>query len=134
MANKTIYVRDADLPLLDAFDGESISAAFSAFLRERNQRMVPKEKEILQLLASIKEGKIEAEKEGLTVQVDQLKRAEVEATKIRDALRANDPRTARLLWFGARSHYSSANNGLRRYRTIVESVSRALRETDRTKT
>src|SRR3712207_1476134 len=57
MPNKTLYVRDADLPLFEQAQemlGESTSAMFAEFLRERVTNMRPEEGRIVALIDEIK--------------------------------------------------------------------------------
>jgi hypothetical protein len=56
MPNKTIYVRDTDLPLLEQAQehfGESVSSMFADFLRERLTNLTPEENRIIGLLNQI---------------------------------------------------------------------------------
>jgi hypothetical protein len=56
MPNKTIYVKDTDLPLLEQAQeqfGESVSSMFADFLRERVARLTPEESRIVDLLNQI---------------------------------------------------------------------------------
>jgi hypothetical protein len=56
MPNKTIYVKDADLPLLEQAQeqlGESVSSIFAEFLRERVARLSPEENRIVDLINQI---------------------------------------------------------------------------------
>jgi hypothetical protein len=56
MPNKTIYVKDADLPLLEQAQeqlGDSVSSMFSDFLRERAAKLSPEENRIIELINQI---------------------------------------------------------------------------------
>jgi hypothetical protein len=56
MPNKTIYVKDTDLPLLERAQeqlGDSVSSMFAEFLRERVAKMTPEENRILELINQI---------------------------------------------------------------------------------
>ena len=53
MPNKTIYVKDADLPLVEQAAeqlGESVSSMFAQFLRERVAKLTPEERSIIDLI------------------------------------------------------------------------------------
>jgi len=68
MPNKTLYVKDADLPLLEQAQeqlGDSISSMFAQFLRERVARLTPEENRIIELI-----GQIAATRETLKTQRD----------------------------------------------------------------
>ena len=56
MPNKTIYVKDTDLPLLEQAQeqlGDSISSMFAEFLRERVAKLTPEESRIIELIKQI---------------------------------------------------------------------------------
>ena len=56
MPNKTIYVKDTDLPLLEQAQaqlGDSVSSMFAEFLRERVARLTPEENRIIELIDKI---------------------------------------------------------------------------------
>src|SRR3982750_4680050 len=56
MPNKTIYVKDSDLPLLEQAQeqlGDSVSSMFAEFLRERVAKLTPEENRIIELINEI---------------------------------------------------------------------------------
>ena len=56
MPNKTIYVKDTDLPLLEQAQeqlGDSVSSMFAEFLRERVAKLSPEENRIIELVNQI---------------------------------------------------------------------------------
>src|SRR3954447_9800779 len=56
MPNKTIYIKDADLPLLEQAQaqlGDSVSSMFAEFLRERAVNLTPEENRIIDLINQI---------------------------------------------------------------------------------
>ena len=56
MPNKTIYVKDPDLRLLEQAQeqlGESVSSLFAEFLRERVAKLSPEENRIIDLINQI---------------------------------------------------------------------------------
>jgi hypothetical protein len=56
MPNKTIYVKDTDLPLLEQAQkqlGDSVSSMFAEFLRERVAKLSPEENQIIELINQI---------------------------------------------------------------------------------
>ena len=56
MPNKTIYIKDADLPLLAQAQeqlGDSVSSMFAEFLRERAAKLTPEENRIIELINQI---------------------------------------------------------------------------------
>ena len=62
MPNKTIYVKDTDLPLLEQAQeqlGDSVSSMFAEFLRERVAKLTPEEWHRTGLMAGTTEITIE---------------------------------------------------------------------------
>src|SRR5437868_11936879 len=56
MPNKTIYVKNTDLPLLAQTQdqlGDSVSSMFAEFLRERVAKLTPEENRIIELIKQI---------------------------------------------------------------------------------
>src|ERR1700733_14738911 len=56
MPNKTIYIKDADLPLLAQAQeqlGDSVSSMFAEFLRQRVAKLTPEENRIIELIGQI---------------------------------------------------------------------------------
>src|SRR3954471_8184623 len=56
MPNKTIYVKDTDLSLLEQAQeqlGDSVSSMFAEFLRERVAKLTPEEHRIIELINQI---------------------------------------------------------------------------------
>ena len=56
MPNKTIYVKDTDLSLLEQAQdqlGDSVSSMFAEFLRERVAKLTPEENRIIELINQI---------------------------------------------------------------------------------
>src|SRR4030081_1116748 len=106
MPNKTIYVRDTDLPLLEQAQeqlGDSVSSMFAEFLRERVANLTPVERSIIDLVNQITR-KREALKKAprLPPFIDGVY-AEVEANaqKALKSLRAGEIRSAKVLWYAA---------------------------------
>src|SRR5579859_3924445 len=56
MPNKTIYVKDVDLPLLEQAQeqlGDSVSSMFAEFLRDRVAKLTPEESRIIEFVNEI---------------------------------------------------------------------------------
>jgi hypothetical protein len=59
LRSRTIYVRDADVPLFDRAQdelGKSVSALFAEFLKERLGSVTESEKAVLELIAQSRRG------------------------------------------------------------------------------
>ncbi|HEV3331609.1 MAG TPA: hypothetical protein VG096_11545 [Bryobacteraceae bacterium] len=131
MPNKTIYVRDADVPLLERASeelGESISALFASFLRDRVATLTSQEKQVVQLIKRIREDRVRLHKEGTSKEaVSEFQQAEAYALKVLEAVRKQDYEAARNLWFGANSYHAIAHRSAANYRKIAVEIDRVLR-------
>ncbi len=131
MPNKTIYVRDVDLPLFDTASeelGESVSALFASFLRERLAAMTSKERQAVQLMKRIRQDRERREREGgSTVALSEIKQAEAYALKVLEAVRKQDYESARNLWFGANFCHATAHRSASQYQKIRAEIGRILR-------
>src|SRR5882757_6837505 len=99
MPNKTIYVKDADLPLFEQAQellGESVSSMFAEFLKERVGKLSPEER-MVELLNQISRKRVAVKKErGLPPFIDGIyAEAETYAKKAVKQLRAGDVRRAK---------------------------------------
>src|SRR5688572_7633854 len=66
MPNKTLYVKDADVPLFELAQeqlGESVSSIFAEFLRDRVANLTPEEGRIIALLNQIRDNRETAKKD-----------------------------------------------------------------------
>ena len=66
MPNKTIYVKDADVPLFEQAQeqlGDSVSAMFAEFLRDRVANLTPEEGRLIAFLNQIRENRETAKKD-----------------------------------------------------------------------
>ena len=123
MPNKTIYVKDSDLPLLEQAQeqlGDSVSSMFAEFLRERVAKLTPEENRIIELINNIVEARQGLEKErGLPQFVDgEYAEAEVHAQNALKSLRAGNIRKTKALYWAATSYYERAQRNTREVREL----------------
>lgn len=130
MPNKTIYVKDTDLPIFDEAQkelGESISSLFASFLRERLANLTEQEKQVRNLIKQIKRDREGVAKEGVGGESkSDFDQAEAYARKVLEAIRNKDHVTARNLWSGAQSYQAIAQRSAESYRKLSKAIDRAL--------
>src|SRR5436305_10035889 len=99
MPNKTIYVKDTDLSLLEQAQeqlGDSVSSLFAEFLRERVATLTPEEGRIIELMNQTARKREDLKKEGTLPEYMQGEYAEAEsyAAKALKSLRGGEIRNA----------------------------------------
>jgi predicted O-methyltransferase YrrM len=113
MPNKTIYVKEADLPLLEQAQeqlGDSVSSMFAEFLRQRLAKLSPEENRIIELIHQI-----EATRESLKGQQNvpafidaEHAEAQTYAEGALRSLREGDIRKAKTLFWAANAYHEKA--------------------------
>lgn len=131
MPNKTIYVKDADLPLLEQAQeqlGDSVSSMFAEFLRERVAKMTPVERTIIDLMNQIARKREELKKERSLPQFIDGQYAEVEAyaEKALKSLRAGEVRNAKVLWYAANAYHEVAARDVKETRELAQKIGELL--------
>lgn len=129
MPNKTIYVKDADLPLLEQAAeqlGESVSSMFAQFLRERVAKLTPEERSIIDLINQMSRKRDALKRERSLPEFMDAEYAEVEACaeKALKSLRAGEIRNAKVLWYAANSYRDLAERDLKETRELVEKIAK----------
>jgi len=132
MPNKTIYVREADLPLFERAQeqlGDSISSMFAEFLRERLGNTTPEENKIIELLNQIGRRRQAAQKDSSTPGFVGAEYAEAEeyAEKALSSLRSGKVRNAKALFFGATVYYERAEKDFKWTKDVNEKIKGLLR-------
>jgi hypothetical protein len=131
MPNKTIYLRDADLPLFEQAQeqlGESVSSLFAEFLRDRVAKVTPEDHKITELVNQIM-GKREAvRKERGVPEFIEGEYAEAEAygEKALKSLRAGEIRSAKIFFYAANAYHEWAERDLKRTREFGEKMAEML--------
>jgi hypothetical protein len=130
MPNKTIYVKDADLPLFEQAQellGDSVSAMFAEFLRERVAAVDPEDR-VVDLLKQIARSRAAAVKEkGLPGFIDaEYAEAGSYAERALKSLRTGSIRKAKVLLFGANTYFQRAERDAREARELSEKIAKML--------
>jgi hypothetical protein len=130
MPNKTIYVKDSDLPLFEQAQellGDSVSSMFAEFLKERVGKVTPEERMAeLVLQISRKRGALKKER-GLPQFIDAIyAEAEAHAKKAVKSLRAGDVRQAKTLYYAANVYHERAERSVKEARELGEKITELL--------
>lgn len=131
MPNKTIYVKDTDLPLLEQAQeqlGDSVSSMFAEFLRERLAKLTPEESRIIERINQITQKRETVRKErGLPEFLEsEYAEAEAYAEKSLKSLRAGNIRDAKVLYWAANAYYEGAERDLKDKRQLAERIGELL--------
>jgi hypothetical protein len=131
MPNKTIYVKDSDLPLLEQAQeqlGDSISSMFADFLRQRVARLTPEENTIIELINRISKTRESVKKEGnLSDFVDGLyAHAEISASKALKSVRAHKIRETKTFYWEANWYYEKAQRDVKEIRETDRKIAELL--------
>ncbi len=136
MPNKTLYVKDADLPLMEQAQeqlGESISSIFAEFLRERVAKLTPEENRIIELTNRIARKREMIRKDrGVPGFVEgEYAEAETHASKALKSLRKGEIRSAKALFWAANAFFERAERDEKEIRELVQKVATLLGEDDK---
>ncbi len=128
--NKTIYVKDSDLPLFEQAHellGESVSSMFAEFLKERVGKLTP-EQRMAELLNQISRKRAALKSEhGLPLFIDGVyAQAETYAKKALKSLRANEIHRAKALYYGANIYHAWAERDAKDVRELVAKITEML--------
>jgi hypothetical protein len=133
MASKTIYVKDADIPLFEQAQevlGESISSLFAVFLRERIANITPAERRILELIGEIaRKRELVKQQPGLPTFIDsEYAEAEAHAAKAIDSLRSGEIKLAKVFFHAANTYHDGADRDRRESERLSEKMVEIMRE------
>ena len=130
MPNKTIYVKDADVPLFEhaqALLGDSVSSMFAEFLKERVGKVKPEERmteSINQISRMRKALKNEA---GLAKLLNGIYgEAEAYARRALKNLRAGRIKEAKMLYYAANAYLALAEHNAKEMRALEEKITGVL--------
>src|SRR5690348_8058299 len=131
MPNKTIYVKDSDLPLLEQAQqqlGDSVSSMFAEFLRERVAKLTPEENRIIELI-----NQITSARDALKHDRDLPPFIESEhgealsyAEKALQSFRAGDIRRTKALFWAANTYYERAQCDRNEVKEVTEKIAGML--------
>jgi len=113
MPNKTIYVKDTDLPLLEQAQeqlGESVSSMFAEFLRERVAKLSPEENRIIELINQITAKREAVKKQRDLPEFIESEHAEAQsyAERALKSFRAGEIRKTKALFWAANAYHDRA--------------------------
>ena len=113
MPNKTIYVKDTDLPLLEQAQeqlGDSVSSMFAEFLRERVAKLTPEENRIIELITQITTAREALKKQRDLPEFIDSEHAEAQsyAEKALKSVRAGEIRKTKTFFWAANGYYERA--------------------------
>jgi hypothetical protein len=136
MPNKTIYVKETDLPLFEQAQeqlGDSVSSLFAQFLRERVAGLTPEEHRIIELLNQIDSKREALKKDRRAPEFIDLEYAEAEqhASKSLKALRAGDIAKTKALFYAANFYYEKAERDLAETRDLGDRLESMLKRVER---
>ena len=135
MPNKTIYVKDTDLSLLEQAQeqlGDSVSSMFAEFLRERVAKLTPQEHRIIELI-----NQITTVREALKRQRDlpefidsEHAEAQLYAEKALKSFRAADTRKTKALFWAANAYRDRAQRDAKEVRELNDKIAGLLGRND----
>jgi hypothetical protein len=130
MPNKTIYVKDADLPLFEQAQellGESVSSMFAEFLKDRVGKVTPEER-MAKLVNHILQKRDALKKEpGLPRFIDSVyAEAEAYAKKAVKSLRRHEARKTKTLYYAAHVYHQMAERDAKEARELREKLTNVL--------
>src|SRR5260370_41915684 len=131
MPNKTIYVKDTDLPLLEQAQeqlGDSVSSMFAEFLRERVAKLTPEENRIIELINQITKTREAVKKERGSPEFIESEHAQAEAyaENALKSLRAGDIRKTKALYWAANAYYERAQRDTKETRELNGRIAELL--------
>jgi hypothetical protein len=136
MPNKTIYVKDTDLPLLEQAQeqlGDSVSSMFAEFLRQQVANLTPEENRIIGLV-----NQIITLREALKRQRDlpdfidrEYAEAQSYAEKALKSFRAGEIRRTKALFWAANAYQERAQRDVKEVRELNEKIAGLLGRNDK---
>ena len=127
MPNKTLYVKDADLPLFEQAQeqlGDSVSSMFAEFLRERVAGLTPEEGRIVELMNEISRARGVASKaRNLPQFIDaEYEEAEEHCKKALKSFQRGDIRKTKVFFYAASTYRNKAERDLKEARDLNEKM------------
>ena len=131
MPNKTIYVKDSDMPLFEQAQellGDSVSSLFAEFLKERVGKVTPDER-IAELMNQItRKRQALKEERGLPPFIDGIyAEAQSYAKKALKSLRAGEVQKAKALYYAANVYHERAERDAKEMREFGEKIAGLLK-------
>ena len=131
MPNKTIYVKDSDLPLFEQAQnqlGESMSALFAEFLRERIAKVTPEENRILDLVNLLAQKRDALQKDRIAPAFldGEFAEAAAFAERALKSLRAREVRKAKTFFYAANRYHEQAEQHREQARALATEINGLL--------
>lgn len=131
MPNKTIYVKDTDLPLLEHAQqqlGDSVSSMFAEFLRERVAQLTPEENRIIDLINRIRSAReeLKAERELPAFLDSEHAEAEKYAEKALRSFRTGEIRQTKALFWAGNAYFDRARRDAKETKELNARIAELL--------
>ena len=130
MPNKTIYVKDTDLPLLEQAQeqlGDSVSSMFAEFLRERVAKLTPEENRIIELINEIAMAREALNERSLPEFIDsEYAEAQSYAEKALKSFHASEISKTKALFWAANAYYDRAKSDATELGILNEKIAAML--------
>jgi hypothetical protein len=136
MPNKTIYVKDTDLPLLEQAQeqlGESVSSMFAEFLRERVAKLSPEENRIIDLINQITTTRETVKRQRDLPEFVENEHAEAQsyAERALKCFRAGEIRKTKALFWAANAYHERAQRDAKEVKELNGRVAEMLGRDDK---
>jgi hypothetical protein len=136
MPNKTIYVKDTDLPLLEQAQeqlGESVSSMFAEFLRERLAKVTPEENRIIDLINQITTAREVVKRQHDLPEFIDSEHAEAQsyAERALKSFRAGEIRKTKALFWAANTYHERAQLDTKRVKELNGRIAEMLGRDDK---
>jgi hypothetical protein len=131
MPNKTIYVKDTDLALLEQAQeqlGESVSSMFAEFLRDRVARLSPEENRIIDLINQITDAREAVKRQRDLPEFIESEHAEAQsyAERALKSFRAGEIRKTKALFWAANAYHDRAQQDAREVKELNGRIAEML--------
>ena len=132
MPNKTLYVKDADVPLFEQAQeqlGDSVSSMFAEFLRDRVAKLTPEEGRIIALLNQIRDNRETAKKDRRLPQFIDGEYAEAEkyADKALKSFIRGEIRKTKVFFYAANTYRDKAERDVKDAKELGEKMAEMLK-------
>ena len=136
MPNKTIYVRDTDLPLLEQAQEqlcESVSSMFAEFLRERVANLRPEENRIIDLVNQITAARETVKRQRDLPEFVEMEHAEAQsyAERALKSFRAGEARKTKALFWAANTYHDRAQRDAKEVKELNGRIAEMLGRDDK---
>jgi len=136
MPNKTIYVKDTDLPLLKQAQeqlGDSVSSIFAEFLRERVAKLTPEEHRIIELINQITTMREALKRQRDLPEFIDSEHAEAQsyAEKALKSFRAGEIRKTKALFWAANAYLERAQSDVKEVTELNGKIAGLLGRNDK---